>query len=144
MTKNRNQLFTVEEPVPSLVTHSLIFEDGKWKYVYAFETPVQVPEKPRKTPIYVVGHTGVQRFMSISKKNMVNTPVYCRQDVYDLLDRQRESDKRFRREYRKNHPEVTDEDQTTFVLDNRSQKAYGRRISGIKEQLEDKTIFIGR
>lgn len=144
MAKNKNQLFTVDEPIPSLIVHSLIFEDGKWKYTYAYETPVTLTDKRRKEPIYVLGFIDNQKLMKTLNKNMVNIPIYCKQDVYDIMERQRLSDERFRREYRKHHLDVTDDDQKTFTLENKTQKAYGRRICGIKEQLEDKTIFIGR
>ena len=131
----KNQLFRVYEPIPSLKLHSLEYKEGKWVYCYAIETPVLLKDTKRRSPLYLSG------FLS----NMINTEIYCKQDIYDLFDEQREADKLFRKKFLEAHPDFDPEcEELTFTLENRSQRAVGRMIARLKEDNGELSTFVGR
>lgn len=141
-----NQLFEFDEPIPSIMLHSLKFVDGKWKFVYSIETPVRLKSGVvRKSPLYFKGYINNMVLMSEVKKNMINIPVRSKEDVYKLLNMQREADMRFRKSFVESHKDNIDSyTESTFTLKNESQKSYGAYIVGIKSQGEEETVFIGR
>lgn len=141
----KNQLFKVDEPVPSLRLHSLEYKNGKWTYCYAFETPVLLRNSRRKTPLYLAGFLTNMRVIDTLNKNMINTEIYCRQDIYDLIELQRESDKRFRERFIRDNPALAKKNkESTFTLANRSQRAYGKMIVRLKEDNGSMSTFVGR
>ena len=141
-----NQIFFVEEPVPSLPLTSLKFKDGKWYYAYTFETPVRLIEgRVRKYPLFVDGAIHGLRLINEDKRYMTNIPIYSKEDIYHLLDLQREADYRFRDEFILNNLDRLDDfNEMTFTLRNKSQKATNKAIVRIKKQDDMFTTFVGR
>lgn len=141
----RNQLFRVYEPVPSLKLHSLEYKEGKWIYCYAIETPVLLKDTRRRKPLYLSGFLSNMKLIDKMNKNLINTEIYCKQDIYDLLEEQREADKLFRKKFLESHPDFDHEqEELTFTLEDRSQRAVGRMIVRLKEDNGKLSTFVGR
>lgn len=139
----KNQIFRVDAPVPSLRLHSLEYKDGKWIYCYAFETPVLLKDSRRRTPLYLGGFLTNMKLIDKLNKNMINTEIYCKQDIYDLMDIQREADLLFREKFMKTQlAEKLKEN--TFTLVNRNQRVSGKMIARMKEDNGELTTFVGR
>lgn len=78
-------------------------------------------------------------------KNLINTEIYCKQDIYDLLEEQREADKLFRKKFLESHPDFDPkQEELTFTLEDRSQRAVGRMIARLKEDNGKLSTFVGR
>lgn len=139
------QLFKVDEPVPSLKLHSLEYKDGKWTYCYGFETPVKLTDRRRKNPLYILGNIGNQHIVSEQNNNLINTEIYSKQDVYDLIELQSKYDRLFRENFleanKKLIPNLTER---TFTLENKSQKANGKMIVRLLEDDGKHSTFVGR
>lgn len=141
----KNQLFRVYEPIPSLKLHSLEYKEGKWVYCYAIETPVLLKDTKRRSPLYLSGFLSNMKLVDKINKNLINTEIYCKQDIYNLLDEQREADKLFRKKFLEAHPDFDPEcEELTFTLENRSQRAVGRMIARLKEDNGELSTFVGR
>ena len=83
--------------------------------------------------------------MSEQNNNLINTEIYSKQDVYDLIELQSKYDRLFRENFleanRKLIPNLTER---TFTLENKSQKANGKMIVRLLEDDGKHSTFVGR
>jgi hypothetical protein len=137
------QYITLDEPVPSIELDKLKYEDGKWQYVYCFETPIKLTETPRKTPLYLAGSLPSLEITNEIGENMINKEIWSVEDLREAFRRQRESDLAFREKFEATHPnnQLT---LRTFIVDNKNQSAIGKYIVKMQKNLGDKTMFVGR
>ena len=132
----------MDKPVPSLPLYKLKYENNSWKYIYCFETPVTLTDKKRKTPLYLMG----LRSMKLSDQEidmMINIEVFCKDDIYKLLKQQRKSDMHYRKIFKENN-DMSNYQERTFKVKNKSQSAIGKMVVKIRHKSETETVFVGR
>lgn len=140
-----SQLFIVNEPVPSLRVNSVYYKDGIWLYGYAFETPCLLSDERRDTPLYLGGFLTNMIIKDSINKNMVNVEIYSKEDIYNLIDIQRDADNLFRKKFYSQHQDIMDTlTEETFTLADKSQVISGRYIVRLKEDNGVLSTFVGR
>lgn len=137
------QIFKVKTPIPSFELHSLEYENGEWAYCYDFDLPEQLTDEKRKEPFYSTGFFVKRKFVRSLGQNLIGLEVFCKQDIYDLMEEQRQSDIRFRNEFKKSHL-ANNLVPFTFTLENKSQRAVKKWIASEVSNDGKNTTFTGR
>lgn len=141
------QALIFKEPIPSCDINHLIYENGQWNFGYMLITPVELkPNEKYDLVIYeFISDLQLRQRKEIRIKESVNIPITSYDQYLEFLNKQREEDLRYRKEWLKTHHDAKP---STIILEN---KNYSRRelqdagvhfISGILNQDKDKTEFI--
>lgn len=143
--KLHQQKVILDKPIPSIPIHSLWFSEGHWRFVYVFETPSFLKKTGhRRNPLYIDGPLRNCRLKDLLKPYMVNIPLYSLEDLYRVLEKQRQSDLAFRERFLQENPYFAQRPVTTFTVKNRNQPCVGSFIVRVLSVDEKTTTFVGR
>ena len=99
------QFLKFESPIPSCEIHSLSFEDGKWYYTYALNTPFELTnENDRELIIYEYISDLYLRLPDTVHPESVNLRIKTLDEYLEWLEKQRLADISYRMEWKKKHP----------------------------------------
>lgn len=140
------QNIEVDKPIPSLPISKLKYsKDGKWSYIYSFNTVVKLTNSRRKTPLYLKGSLPSMTITDKNPKNSTNLEIYSLNDLKNLLDQQRKSDLAFRKEFLEKHKDdIENFQENIFILENKTQEVNNIFIVKPKRKRKDSTLFVGR
>lgn len=141
------QFLEFDRPIPSCSIHSLKFDLGKWKYIYALNTPFELTnENKEELVVYeYISDLHLKLNESVHEES-INLRITTLDEYLFLLEKQIEEDVKYREKWLLQHP---DEQPNTLILENRD---YSHEellennvnyISFIVDLGDEETIFAG-
>lgn len=135
-----------DRPIPSCTVSNLIWDEKnkKWIYEYLATLPdkVTIDENGNfSKELYVYGHIQQLKLVSSVTKNSINIKVRSISDLEKLMDEQYKADIEYRKKWIRDNPDYY-ENLYEVEFENKTQKSKYSHIIFVKEQLEDKTVFV--
>ena len=112
-------------------------------YVYAIDTEARLSDARRKSPLYISGMSNAICLTKTQGRNMANREVYCKDDIFAILEKQRNSDLRFREMFEEAH-DTSDWHLSTFEVAKKSQSLEGAYVVRALEISDSSIVFVGR
>ena len=111
------QMLEFNHPIPSCKIHSLKYENNKWTFIYALNTPFELTNKNTENLIIYEYICDLNVKKDDLHKESINIKFKTLDEYLYYLNKQYEEDIKFREKYLKNNP---DAEPSTITLENRN------------------------
>lgn len=102
------QLLKFKHPIPSCEIHSLEFKENNWIYIYAVNTPIELTDKNTEELIIYqyISDLNLKLLNSVHPES-INIKINSLTEYLNILNRQREADINYRKQWLLNNSEAT-------------------------------------
>ena len=137
---------TTDYPIPSCITHKLIWNVDKWLYQFEIKKPdeIDLPEENSEDnliKLYVYGHIQQLKLVDYINKESINIEINSITDIKELLKSQALEDNEYREKWIEDNPDYY-ENITTLDMKNETQDFINSHIIKVLSQNKKETKFI--
>lgn len=104
------QKLKFKEPIPSCEIYELEFikSTKEWVFVYLLNTPFELTDEPFEKELIVYDYISdlYLKYKDELHKDSVNIPINSKKEYMELLEKQRNTDLEFRREFNSKNPNL--------------------------------------